>query len=147
MLSNTCKYAMRAVVYLAINAGTDQLINIKTISEDLKLPTPFLGKILQTLAKAGLLLSAKGPTGGFMLAKPATEISFYDVVKVIDGTSMFDECLFGMEICKSCCDNKMLCPMYSTSDTLRHSLKDLFADNSIANLAKGLLGTGAENAI
>jgi len=147
MLSNTCKYAMRAVVYLAINAGTEHWINIKTISEDLKLPTPFLGKILQNLTKAGILLSAKGPTGGFVLGKPASEISFYDVVKVIDGTGMFDDCLFGMEICKHSCDNKLICPMYSTSDTLRYQLKELFADHSIERLSKGLQGTGAENTI
>ena len=61
MLSNTSKYAIRAVIYLALFAGKEKKIGIKQISTDLSIPTPFLGKILQTLAKHKLLSSTKGP--------------------------------------------------------------------------------------
>ena len=47
MLSNTSKYAIRAVIYLALYAGEEKKIGIKQISNELKIPTPFLGKILQ----------------------------------------------------------------------------------------------------
>ena len=45
MLSNTSKYAIRAVIYLALYAGEEKKIGIKEISKDLSIPTPFLGKI------------------------------------------------------------------------------------------------------
>ena len=51
MLSNTCKYGIRAVLYLAMNTKKEKKIGIKQISQDLNIPTPFLGKILQSLVK------------------------------------------------------------------------------------------------
>lgn len=66
MLSNTCKYAIRSVIYLALNAQDGKKIGIKKISEDLEIPTPFLGKILQSLARQKLLSSTKGPHGGLV---------------------------------------------------------------------------------
>ena len=71
MLSNTCKYAIRAVIYLAVNDEDGKKIGIKQISKDLDIPTPFLGKILQSLAKQKLLKSTKGPHGGFSIGRPA----------------------------------------------------------------------------
>ena len=65
MLSNSCKYGIRAVIYLAKNPVDNGKIGIKRISEDLGLPTPFLAKILQLLAKHKILTSSKGPHGGF----------------------------------------------------------------------------------
>ena len=49
MISNTCKYAIRAVLYLAIHEKENEKIGIKKISEDLEMPSPFLGKILQVM--------------------------------------------------------------------------------------------------
>ena len=68
MLSNSCKYGIRAVVYLA-SRHTKSNIGIKEISGDLGLPSPFLAKILQQLAKHKILNSVKGPNGGFTLKR------------------------------------------------------------------------------
>jgi len=67
MLSNTCKYGIRAVIYLALHNAEEKKIGIKEISSELNIPTPFLGKILQMLAKNKMLISTKGPNGGFGL--------------------------------------------------------------------------------
>jgi len=80
MLSNTCKYALRALIYLGKFSEEDKRIGIKKISEDLGLSSPFLGKILQNLVKQKLLVSTKGPNGGFALAKDASEITLWDIV-------------------------------------------------------------------
>jgi Rrf2 family transcriptional regulator, iron-sulfur cluster assembly transcription factor len=74
MLSNTCKYAVRALIYLAKFSKEGKMIGIKKISEDLKLSSPFLGKILQNLVKQKLLVSTKGPNGGFALAKHSSKL-------------------------------------------------------------------------
>lgn len=106
MLSNTCKYAIRAVLYLALNADGDKKIGIKRISKELKIPTPFLGKILQVLAKNKILFSTKGPNGGFSIGKPAKDISLMDIVDIIDGDDNFNACVIGLHSCtieeKSC---------------------------------------------
>ena len=69
MLSNSCRYGIRAVIYLASQPICRYKTGIKQISNDLDLPTPFLAKILQQLAKQKILSSSKGPHGGFSLLK------------------------------------------------------------------------------
>src|SRR6056297_1802886 len=97
MLSNTCKYGIRAIIYLALE-NSDKKVGIKQIAEDLDIPSPFLSKILQLLAKNKILTSTKGPHGGFGLGKNADEISLMDVVKVIDGMDFFETCIISMSL-------------------------------------------------
>ena len=68
MLSTTCKYGIRASIYLAIY-GKEKLINIKQMAKGLEIPEPFLGKIMQTLAKRKVLYSQRGIDGGFKFNK------------------------------------------------------------------------------
>jgi Rrf2 family protein len=126
MLSNTCKYAIRAVIYLAINEKENKKIGIKEISKDLSIPSPFLGKILQVLSKNKLLSSTKGPHGGFSLGKSAYEISLLDIVKIIDGLDFFDTCVIGLQICADDPKKKLLCPFYAKLDPLRDQLYEQF---------------------
>jgi Rrf2 family protein len=130
MLSNTSKYAIRAVIYLALHAGEDKKIGIKQISKDLNIPTPFLGKILQTLAKQKLLSSTKGPHGGFGLGKSAEEISLIDIVDIIDGQDLFSKCLIRLEDCNS----KAPCSMHDKYAEIRQSLAALFKKEKISEL-------------
>lgn len=130
MLSNTSKYAIRAVIYLALNAGEEKKIGIKQISKDLNIPTPFLGKILQTLAKQKLLSSTKGPHGGFGLGKSAEEISLIDIVDIIDGQDVFNKCLIRLEDC----NNEEPCSMHYKYVEIRKSLMTLFNKEKISEL-------------
>ena len=132
MLSNTSKYAIRAMIYLALNNKGEAKIGIKQISKDLEIPTPFLGKILQTLAKHKLLLSTKGPHGGFGLGKSAYDINLMDIVEVIDGLDSFNMCLLGL---KSCTDDQQNCPVHRKYGTIREQLKELFQTENIGELA------------
>jgi Rrf2 family protein len=148
MLSNTCKYGIRAVIYLAVNGDGPKKIGIKKISEDLKLPAPFLGKILQQLAKQKILDSTKGPNGGFSMARNPDEVSLYDIVAIIDGTDIFEECLIGMQVCKR---NKDFidsdCPFFKKSHKVRSDLKSLFENQSIGAYAKGIRTLDADIAL
>ena len=70
MLSKTCKYAIRAVAYIAYKGNdSDVAVGVKKIKEDIDIPVSFLSKILQTLVRQSILKSYKGPSGGFVLAK------------------------------------------------------------------------------
>jgi Rrf2 family transcriptional regulator, iron-sulfur cluster assembly transcription factor len=132
MLSNTSKYAIRAVIYLALNAGEERKIGIKEISKDLKIPTPFLGKILQTLAKHKLLSSTKGPHGGFGLGKAAEDIYLLDIVDIIDGQDIFKKCLIRLDDCSE--DKKDQCSLHDKYLDIRKSLMNLFQHEKISEL-------------
>lgn len=130
MLSNTSKYAIRAVIYLALNAGEEKKIGIKQISKDLNIPTPFLGKILQTLAKHKLLSSTKGPHGGFGLGRNAKKINLIDIVDIIDGQDIFNKCLIRLDDC----NDKEPCTMHSKYAEVREQLLNLFQNQNISEL-------------
>ena len=131
MLSNTSKYAIRAVIYLALFATPAKKIGIKTISEDLGIPTPFLGKILQMLARHKILGSAKGPNGGFFLKKPAMDISLMEIVEIIDGVDAFDQCM----IRTAPCNQEEPCSLHHKVSPYRKGIKSLMLTESIADLA------------
>ncbi|MFW5803924.1 MAG: RrF2 family transcriptional regulator [bacterium] len=135
MLSNTCKYAVRAVIYLAYNEDKGKNIGIKQISEDLEIPMPFLGKILQILAKQKLLISTKGPNGGFKLANDAHKINLLDIVRVIDGKDLFEDCLIGL---KTCNEEDKPCPIHSKYAAIRSDLYNMFQKQSIGGLVEEL---------
>jgi Rrf2 family protein len=144
MLSNTSKYAVRAVIYLALNGTKDTKIGIKQISKDLEIPTPFLGKILQSLAKHKLLASTKGPHGGFSLGKNPYDISLMDIVEIIDGLDSFDMCVLGL---KTCTESHTNCPVHSDYSTIREQLKRLFQSENIGILVEKIKTSETQIAI
>lgn len=85
MLSATCKYGIRAVIFIASKSDTKANTGLKEIAEKLKIPQPYLAKILQVLARKKILHSAKGPHGGFYLLIPAEKLTLMDIIDAIDG--------------------------------------------------------------
>ncbi len=138
MLSNTCKYAIRAVTYIAVNEENNKKIGIKKISEDLDLPAPFLSKILQILSKNKILKSTKGPNGGFVLHKKPEETNLLSVVEVIDGTDFFHSCILGMKLCDGDPDKMLFCPFHSDLDPLRDKLLNRFEKLTFGDFKAGL---------
>jgi Rrf2 family transcriptional regulator, iron-sulfur cluster assembly transcription factor len=138
MLSNTCKYALRSLIYLATFSGPNKLIGIKKISKDLKLSPFFLGKILQNLVKKEILVSTKGPHGGFTLAQSAKEITLYDIVINVDGKKFFTTCMIGLEPCHTYDPEKPLCPVHAQYDKLRKKIIKFYKETSLALISKDI---------
>lgn len=132
MLSNTCKYALRALIYLGKNSEEDHRIGIKKISEDLGLSSPFLGKILQNLVKQKLLVSTKGPNGGFALGKKPENITLWDIVTKVDGEEFFTNCLITLEPCKTHDPSQPLCPVHNQYDSLRKEICSFYKETTLA---------------
>jgi Rrf2 family transcriptional regulator, cysteine metabolism repressor len=82
----TCasSYALHAVVFMA-RQKTDAPIASDKIARALDMPDRFLLKVLRPLVEANLLKSIKGPKGGYLLARPTTEISVLAIVEQVDG--------------------------------------------------------------
>ena len=140
MLSNTCKYAIRALIYLGKFSENGEKIGIKKIAGDLDIPTPFLGKILQNLVKQKILSSTKGPNGGFGLGKPAEEISLYEIVKTVDGEDFFRNCLISLEPCSVHHEKGRPCAVHGRFSEVRAELMDFYSQTTIANIIADMKG-------
>ena len=138
MLSNTCKYALRALIYLAKYSEKDTRIGIKKISEDLQLSSPFLGKILQNLVKQKLLVSTKGPNGGFSLGKRPEEITLWDIVVKVDGEEFFTNCLITLEPCQTHDPTKPLCPVHTQYTKLRNEITAFYKDTTLEIISQDI---------
>jgi Rrf2 family protein len=84
MISQKAKYALRALAALARSDGSRPML-IGDIAEQQKIPKKFLEQILLDLKHRGLVMSKRGKEGGYLLLKPANEITFGEILRMIDG--------------------------------------------------------------
>jgi len=84
MLSQKAKYALRALLVMAGNAESES-IHIADIAESEGISRKFLEAILLELRKHGVLTSRRGPGGGYNLARPADQIFFGEIIRIVDG--------------------------------------------------------------
>ena len=127
MLSNACKYAIRAMLYLAMNSDAENKVGAKKIAEELEVPQPFLSQLLRTLATDKLISSIKGPGGGFFLDKENISPTLWDVIVAIDGEYKFDDCFLGL----TKCNNENPCPVHHIVSTFKEELLDSFQKKTI----------------
>ncbi len=132
--SRSSEYAIRAFVHLA-QVPDGKFAMVKQIAADEEIPAHFLAKILQQLARKGLLKSSKGPTGGFSLRRPSGEIRLLDIVEALDGLTEYQNCASGL----SECSDEMPCAMHDSWKALRSRIMDYLGRNTIADLAKALV--------
>ena len=130
IFSSACEYGIRAMAYLAEH-GKDGRVLVREVSEQETIPGPFLGKVFQTLVKAGLLTSAKGPGGGFSLAKNASEISLFDIRAAIDGVKDLDGCAAGL----AQCSDDTPCPLHDSWKPIRKSITAYLTVTTLADMA------------
>jgi len=131
MLSNACKYAIRAIIYLAMHSDVESKIGVKKIAEELEVPQPFLAQLLRQLTTNKLVSSTKGPGGGFFLDAKSKKISLWDIVSSIDGTEKFDSCFMGL----SQCNDKDPCPVHFIVSPFRKKILGVFKDKTISEVA------------
>jgi len=91
-LTKKADYALMAMKHLAEHpSGSSR--SAKDVADAFSIPPEALAKILQRLAKAGLLHSQHGINGGYMLARPAHTISAFEVIQAIDGPLFITSCV------------------------------------------------------
>ena len=91
-LTKKADYALLAMKHLAERASQGSL-SAKDVADAYGIPPEALAKILQKLAKAGLLHSQHGTNGGYTLARPAHTISAFEVIQAIDGPLFITSCI------------------------------------------------------
>lgn len=105
LITRDTDYALRAICFIA--KKRNKRVCVSEIEKELKIPRPFLRKILQVLNKKNILISYKGIGGGFMLADSARKITLTDLIKIFQGPMHLNECLFK----KRKCPNTKTCPL------------------------------------
>ena len=89
MLTQKARYALHAMLFLAATGGT---ATVAEISESKAIPRKFLEQILSDLRLRGLVIGKRGPNGGYVLGRPADQITFADVLRCIDGPLALAPC-------------------------------------------------------
>ena len=133
IFSSSTEYAIRGLSELASRGPAGPLM-LDQLVAGTDLPRDFLAKVFQKLVHGGVLRSAKGRGGGFMLARPAHEITMMHIVEAIDGPQFFDRCVVGLEKC----NDQMPCPQHDLYKPIRQRLKDYLATTTIADMASSL---------
>lgn len=135
-LTKKADYGLMALKYLAEQAGSGSNGNpgtaqsAKDIAEAYHIPPQLLAKILQTLAKAGLLVSHAGTHGGYALSRPSTEITAFEVIRAIDGPLFITSCI----TIHGACDLAGHCTIKEPLRKVNDSIKDLLSGITIADL-------------
>ncbi|MCJ7757968.1 MAG: Rrf2 family transcriptional regulator [Gillisia sp.] len=132
MLSHSSKYAINAVLYLAVHTDETKKISAKEIADAINIPSPFLSKLLQILSRKKVISSTKGPGGGFYMTGKNLNINLIEIVKHIDGLDNFEDCVLGLKKCSS----EKPCPVHYSIQPLKKQLFEELNENSIACFAK-----------
>ena len=132
MFSNSSKYAIKAVLYLAINSNEEKKIMVKDIAGPINVPQAYIAKLLQELARQKVISSTRGPKGGFYLSENDKKQPLEKIIHVIDGEKRLTSCLLSLEEC----DEEKPCPLHKMAAPLRTELLDNLAHKTICDLAK-----------
>jgi Rrf2 family protein len=141
-LTKKADYGLMALKYLAEQAELAEqagtALNLsgarsaKDIAEAYHIPPQLLAKILQTLARAGILVSHAGTNGGYALARPAASISTFEVIRAIDGPLFITSCI----TIHGPCDLAGHCTIKEPLRKVNDSITSLLSNISIADLTE-----------
>lgn len=130
VLSKSCVYGLRALLYIVSEKPRGAFVNIGEISEQLNISFHFLTKTFQVLTQAGILQSYRGPNGGVALARPAEEVFLIDIIHLLEGPGFFDNCLLGL----AGCGEAAPCPVHDFWISHKAALKEEFRTASLAQM-------------
>jgi len=139
MLSATCKYGIRAVIFIASRPDPKINTGLKQISDELRIPRPYLAKILQALSRKKILHSSKGPHGGFYLLVPPGKLTLMDIIEAIDGGDFFDSCYVTGEKCSFDQPDKGVCILHDELRKEKDNLAKFFSSKTIGDLVSQVM--------
>jgi Rrf2 family cysteine metabolism transcriptional repressor len=153
MFSTKAEYGVRVMVELARRTGESPIPLAEIAAHD-GLPLAYLEHLVARLRKAGLVDSRRGSRGGYLLARPAKDISMADVVEALEGSIAPIECISegpdGSIVCSRESQPGHVCPTKLLWTRVRSSIVETLRQTTLADLAQGsalsddVLGIGAE---
>lgn len=131
LLTRNADYAVRAICCMASKSG--RAVTVTELTDDLKMPRPFLRKILQRLNKVGMVRSARGKEGGFRLAKEPYKITLADFIEAFQGPFSINECVFKKKVCP----NIKKCSLKRKIDEIEDYVEVQLRSVSIGSILRG----------
>lgn len=133
MISQKAKYAFRALAALA-RAEADQPVLTSEIARQQRIPKKFLEQILLELKRQGFVVSRRGKAGGYQLLKPASDISYGEVLRIMDGPIALLPCLSetAYRRCEDC-DGEQLCEIRRVFNKVAQSTREVLLGTTIAD--------------
>lgn len=129
MFSSTAEYALRAIVYLATH--DDGLCSSQSIAAATRVPPNYLSKVLKDLVEADIIVSQRGPRGGFALARKSSQISVLDVVNAADPIRRIETCPLGIPT-----HGNNLCRLHRRLDDAIALVEQTLKNASIADMTE-----------
>lgn len=127
MISQTVEYALRAVVHLASVAPAAR--TTEQIATATLVPRAYLSKVLQSLAKGGVVLSTRGIGGGMSLVKTPEELTILEVVNAVEPIQRIRTCPLGLPA-----HGTHLCPLHKRVDNALAMMEQAFAKTTLAEV-------------
>ncbi|MBK9736356.1 MAG: Rrf2 family transcriptional regulator [Saprospiraceae bacterium] len=133
MFSKACEYAIRSSIYIASKSMIGQRVGLVDVAKKIESPEAFTSKILQKLVKHNIIISVKGPGGGFGI-----DMDKMDVIKIVDIVEAFDgnilkRCSLGL----SECSDIQPCPFHHKYKPVREKLLYIYRNTSLKDLMAG----------
>lgn len=125
LLSDASEYALRATVWLA-QRPADQPGKVREIADATQSAPGYLIKVLQDLARAGILTAQRGSRGGFQLARRPAELTVLDIINAVDPVERITTCPLGIAA-----HGTSLCPMHRQIDQALALIEETFANITI----------------
>lgn len=138
-LTKKADYGLMALKYLAEHPQSAAL-SAKDIAEAYHIPPQLLAKILQRLAKVGLVRSSAGMNGGYTLAKEASRITAFEVIWAVDGPQFLTACTTGKRSCDLTDSCTIKEPMLRVNDAIAELLKNIRIGDLVEAGAKSQAG-------
>lgn len=131
LISRDTDYAVRSICYMAKKDG--DIVSVTELVDALKIPRPFLRKILQVLNKKSILESQKGAGGGFRLARKPGSIYLLSLMEAFQGQFRLNDCFFK----KKRCPNRKSCRLKNRIDSIEKMVYSELKKITIGTISQG----------
>ncbi len=132
-ISQKLEYSMRAMIELALNEKSGELVPAREIAEAQQIPLRFLEQQLGTLNKAGLVESQRGAGGGCRLARPSSQIRAADIADAIEGPAYPMSCLDPSD---HECSFDDRCGLQGLWGDIQYAIRRVFEETTLDAMAK-----------
>lgn len=126
----TTEYAIRVMVYLANHQ--EELYSVNQLHQILHIPYKYLGRLMNTLSRAGLVEVVQGKYGGYRLNPDRQNVYLYEIIGVVEGLENYERCVLGFE---NCADENP-CPLHQFWLQHREGIKNLIYNTQLLDLEK-----------
>jgi Rrf2 family protein len=126
-------YSLKALLLLAERYPNTQPVRVEEIATTQNIPENYLRRLLIELKRGGLVASQKGPSGGYMLARPPAKITMADVVEIVEGDYVPVECL---EDSSTSCPREEPCAMRDVWREVRDGVNRTLRSATLQSLSE-----------